>query len=351
MSSPQSDSSISPPATINTSSIKGRGPINTSIYPELVHETSDCFPNCEPVSNDVENETDDEEYGNERNQQSDSSPFRRNSLSKSNLSLNHENDENNSSNVEPVRNSIPEPRTTATPSDQKPIKSNKWIIIIGIVISLLVAVYISHEKQSTIAEKEREMASCSAFLNFNNQFPNQDVKLWKALKVGIEGTFNDKKTLPSVFALFSNDKDTMRSIMSRIVSITQQCTHSTEYPLNISKTELSSREFQEDHTKLILNFKDKLEKQEVMILNDIDKVPISVLPSLHSFCDTYNPLVAKSIIFLTIHVLEEPSEDEKPVEFIYNYLKEKWIDVPSNIRDPLITRITDQTFFLNKENV
>lgn len=41
----------------------------------------------------------------------------------------------------------------------------------------------------------------------------------------------------------------------------------------------------------------------------------------------------------------------KPVDFISEYLQEKWKGLESNILDPLITRITDQTFFLNKELV
>ena len=256
--------------------------------------------------NDVGIHTDDEENENELNQQSDKTFTREKYLSINNLSSNLENDESNSSNVvKPTLKPIPEMKTTVVPIEQKPIKSTNWVLIV-IVISILIAVYIGYEKNSEFAKKERGIANCSAFLNID-QFSKQNVKLWKALKTGIEGTFNDDYPQPSVFTLFSDDKDTMRNIMSRIVGITQECTNSTEYPLNISKTELSTSEFREDHTKLILNFKDKLVKRKVMILNDIDKVPTTVIPSLHSFCDTINPLVAKSIIFLTIHVPEEPS--------------------------------------------
>ena len=154
-------------------------------------------------------------------------------------------------------------------------------------------------------EQIRNKADCSAFLNMS-QFQNQDKMLWKSLKSGIEGSFNEKPTRPSIFALFSNDKDTLISIMSKIVEITHRCTYSNENPIILTKTDLWTEEFQEDHSKLILKFKDELEKRKIMIINDVDKLPITVIPSLHSFCDIYNPLVDKSIIFLTIHVPQEP---------------------------------------------
>lgn len=234
--------------------------------------------------------------------ETDRNIIRDNSSIINNLSSSHENEEKNSSNgAELVHNPIPVTKPTADPSDQKPTKSNKWVFIV-ILLAVLVGVYIKYVPK----EEHGVVANCSAFLNIN-QFSNQDEKLWKALKMGIEGTFNDNKPRPSVFALFSNDKDTMKSIMRQIVDITQKCTNSIGNPLNLSVTDLSSSEFQEDHTKLILKFKVELEKRKIMIINDIDKVPINVIPSLHSFCDTYNPLVAKSIIFFTIHVPEVPS--------------------------------------------
>lgn len=262
----------------------------------------------EPAEDEEELETDDEENEREKNKLSDKT------INNQNPSTNH-----HFSNLKGYKQhcsdgletmgipyNIQEKILTADPkNDQNSIKSNKWIwIVIALSAAVLVSLHIKYIPEA--AEKERRMADCSAFLNMH-QFKNQDKILWKSLKSGIEGTFNSSiKPQPSIFALFSNDKDTMDNIMREIIDITKKCIDSTKEPINLSKNDLSSNELQEDHTKLILKFKSELEEREIMIINDIDKVPITVIPSLHSFCDTINPLVAKSIIFITIHVPQVP---------------------------------------------
>lgn len=259
------------------------------IYPDLPFE---------PAEDEEELETDDEENEREKNKLSDKT-F--NSQKSSNLK------QHCSDGLETMRlpYNIQETIHTAdSKNDQKSLKSNNWVLIVIALSAVLVSLCIKYIPGA--AEKERRIADCSAFLNMH-QFQNQDNILWKSLKSGIEGTFNSSiKPQPSIFALFSNDKDTMDNIMREIIDITKKCIDSTKEPINLSKTDLSSNELQEDHTKLILKFKGELEKREIMIINDIDKVPITVIPSLHSFCDTFNPLVAKSIIFFTIHVPQVP---------------------------------------------
>lgn len=81
-----------------------------------------------------------------------------------------------------------------------------------------------------------------------------------------------------------------------------------------------------------------------MIINNLDEASPEDVSTLHSFCDTENPLVEKSIIFITIKVPHSPTG--KPVEYINDYLNDRWSSLAENIRGPLITRMIDQTFFL-----
>ncbi|CAO1363311.1 unnamed protein product [Diamesa serratosioi] len=356
MSSSLSDSPVTSPEKINTKAIKGRksikptNPSTTIDKKDKEYEKSSSTSKPDPdLSKEIETEDEDSEQ--EKNQQNDKSVnnFKSSTELQSNeVNLSYQNDQKNfSKNVNSESKLVTEIKPEAVPkTDQNILKRFSWLIVI---FAIVVCAYCANSEKSITSEnQDRGRADCSAFLNLN-QFQNQNKMLWKSLKSGIEGSFNEKPTKPSIFAFFSNDKNTMKSIMKNVVDITHKCTNSNENPINLTRTDLSSDELQKDHTKLILQFKEELIKREIMIINDVDKVPITVIPSLHSFCDIYNPLVEKSIIFLTIHVPGKPSG--KPVEYIEEYLQDKWKDLKSNIRDPLITRILDQTFFLEKEDL
>lgn len=179
-------------------------------------------------------------------------------------------------------------------------------------------------------------ANCSELMELNKKFPNQDKKLFKSLRFGVEATVNHKPPEPTVFSLFSTDEMLIDKLMEKVVKITQQCIHQQQDPLILTIDHLSD--------KMITDYEHELRQRNIMIIRDVGEANSETVAALHSICDTENPLVAKSIIFFTLKVPGAPAG--KPVDYIFDYLNERWSDLAENIRKPLITRMVDQTFFL-----
>jgi hypothetical protein len=206
------------------------------------------------------------------------------------------------------------------------------IVIVSVVIISFAVVVSSLNRQSNLSVG----ANCSQFLDLQTEYPNQDKKIFKSLKYGVEATANGNPPEATVFSFFSTDQKVLERILSRLVEITRNCIHQSEEPLVLRKDQLGN--------KMVDNLREELRKRTIMIVNNLEKASPSDVSYLHSFCDTENPLIRKSIIFLTVKVPNGPQG--KPVEYITEYLNDHWKTLPDNIRQPFITRILDQTFFL-----
>lgn len=205
-----------------------------------------------------------------------------------------------------------------------------------IVLLAVIAASLSKKSSNGITINVKDKIDCSQFMELTKNFPNQDEKLFKSLKTGVEGVYNDRPPEPSVISIFSTDDDLISEFMKEVLSITKQCTNQSEDPISLEQAHLSN--------KLVVNYEDELTKRTIMIINHLEEASPENVPSLHSFCDTENPLVKKSIIFITFKVPESPTG--KPVDYITEYLNDRWSSLADHIRSPLITRVIDQTFFL-----
>lgn len=247
-------------------------------------------------------------------------------------------------NVTPLKN------LRKTPVPEKPVASSSstsYILVIAFLVILCAITLYSFRpspSENSPSRFNQNVINCSQFIELDEKFPYQDKKLFKSLKIGIEGTVNKQPAQPSVFAFFSTDQNTLNVFMDEIVKITKLCIQQSNDPINLTNGDLNTQRFFDDHSKLIQDYKEELNKRSIMIVNNVDRLSTKVIPSLHSFTDTYNPLVRKSIIYFTLKVPEKPNG--KPVDYIINYLQKEWKELETNIRDPLITRIVDQTFFL-----
>lgn len=224
-----------------------------------------------------------------------------------------------------------------TPVSNKNESSSLLIYILIGCFVLIVAVGVGFMLKNQCGEvKAKERFNCSEFLKLSDQFPNQNKRLFRSLKSGVEGV-RDGEVL--VFTLFSTDDKLMGNFVDRIVKMTQECLNSTIDPIKLNENQINNQ--------MIEDYKQKVMDSSIMILNNVDKTPIGDVQVLHSFCDTYNPLVKPLAIFITMNVPSSPSG--KDIDFITEYLEKRWKNLKSNIRDPLITRIVDQTFYLKPQ--
>lgn len=217
------------------------------------------------------------------------------------------------------------------------------MIVAGMIVVVAILFTLSSNKSEVSINDKSPIVKidCSKLTALVNRFPNQDQKLFKSLKVGIEGTVNEKPPELAVFSLFSTDENLIENVLQEVVKIAKQCLKQTEDPLVLDNAHLGS--------KMVEMYSEELAKRNIMIISNLEKASPADVKHLHAFCDTYNPLVGQSVIFLTIRVPQTPKG--KPVEYITEYLNELWKSLADNIRNPLITRMVDQTFFLKPSSM
>ncbi|XP_070507398.1 uncharacterized protein TORIP [Chironomus tepperi] len=229
-------------------------------------------------------------------------------------------------------------------TSERPPKT--YFISVALFSMLIVVVAVLILSSSRVNDEKslppREQVNCSQFIDLKAKYPQQNVKIFKSLKASIEGVFN-RKSRPPVFLFFSTDKQILQELMLDVVKLTQTCIRHSYEPINLTDSDLNQEKFLIDYTKIIGEYKSELEKRTILVINNLDELSPNIVPSLHSFTDTYNPLVEKSIIFLSIRVPQKPIN---PADYIFTHLQHKWNVLASNIKDPLIARIIDQAFFL-----
>jgi hypothetical protein len=217
------------------------------------------------------------------------------------------------------------------------------IMIISLVIVILAGLLLSlgpENKKESVPSKG--LIDCSQLINLKEKYPHQNPKIFKSLQVLAEGVFN-RNSKPVVFTFFSTDQTILDDLLKDVAHVTQQCIKQSYEPINLTHSDLNREKFLNDYTKIIGEYKDELEKRSILVIHNLDELSSKIVPSLHSFTDTYNPLVEKSIIYLSIRVPQKPSN---PADYIFTHLQNKWNDLASNIKNPLIARLLDQAFFL-----
>jgi len=85
-----------------------------------------------------------------------------------------------------------------------------------------------------------------------------------------------------------------------------------------------------------------LEKNEVLVLENLQDLPWSLAKSLHHLCDSENPKFAKAMYMLELRVngdLQQLSDGDKIVA-AEQAMNMAWQDAPNEFRAPLIARLT-----------
>lgn len=85
-----------------------------------------------------------------------------------------------------------------------------------------------------------------------------------------------------------------------------------------------------------------LEKNEVLVLENLQDLPWSLAKMLHHLCDSENPRFAKAMYMLELRVngdLQHLSDREKLVA-AEQAMNMAWQDAPNEFRAPLIARLT-----------
>lgn len=192
---------------------------------------------------------------------------------------------------------------------------------------------------------------CPQFKELSEQYKNQDITLWKSLKKNIENVVNQTPAQPGVFLLAYHDAKVIEHVMENILNATAYCMKSRD-PIKLDGGTFATDIMLQDYGEIIAAYRQRLEREGIMYVSDVQKMPSKAAQAFHTICDTVTPLVERSVIFFTMYVDQysgsmSPQEIHRVVE---TQLENNWIDINHDTLNALIGRITDQVFLLHSEN-
>ena len=272
----------------------------------------------------------------------------------------HEKWTTNSTNIE----------TEDTTSDQQPLSStkkesilpktekaneentrNKTIflqicIIIGLLLALICKLWVRPAEIIT----EPKLYTCDAFMQLKDQYPQLDAFLWNTLKVNVDNALYKNPGQPGTFIFLYNTSNTENEFMKNIVRITKNCAEEDIQPINLASSDLNTPEFIDDHGLFITKYRDELKKNQIMVVHDLSQISPEVVQAFHSFCDVYEPIVEKALIFFTLDIRKADKsilKSRNPIKISEEYLHALWnSSLKSHILEALITRMTENVFFI-----
>lgn len=146
------------------------------------------------------------------------------------------------------------------------------LILFLILLSIFVTyTYVMPTTTNTdlIIVNNRKLCNLS---RIESKFPNQNQKLWRAIKIGIETTINDDPTKPSVYLFVYNDGKTVSRFMEQIIYLARNCMETSIDPIVLSRNDLSGIEMKNDYGVVIAEYQSKLLNSGVLLVNDLDQV-------------------------------------------------------------------------------
>ncbi|XP_015121915.1 uncharacterized protein LOC107044517 isoform X2 [Diachasma alloeum] len=255
------------------------------------------------------------------------------------------------------------PRNTSTPRDQieRPKASPRvpgkqvqhqgnnfvcWVcvavlVVVGIILGTMhsdAKSVSSPEGQQPQLSKEESILKALGNLGRNidlikAKFKGQCLTIWRDLEAGIAEVIRNPRR-PTVFLFFSSEEDPMFCLARMIGNASKNALGSEEDLL------LSPRDLGDDYGMALVQLKEKIERQKVVIVEHLLDIHPEAMKAFHNLCDRENPLVKEAIYILTMVV--DGYKNESLIEFVENQLTLKLRGkVDEEKLQPLITRMTD----------
>lgn len=227
------------------------------------------------------------------------------------------------------------------PKKSKELDVNKGIVFALLFGLLAVAVvwFCYHQlNDQHFVKKER-------FVELKANFPNQSSNFWRSLEVGLENVLDSSNTQPNIVLFIFNGIVFPEDLFNGIVEITKEWIGNNVEPLELTKTDFSTEDIENDYGVVLDIYTPKLIESGFMIVRDINDIPANAAQAFHSFCDVYNPAVERAVIFFTMKVNEfvVAENSTKVAELL---LKNVWNVLQLNVLQPLIGRITDDVLVI-----
>lgn len=222
-----------------------------------------------------------------------------------------------------------------------------YIFVLIIIIVSLLGGYLSNNIDNFYKYPNTNGLSTdklkTTMMSLKKHFPSLQQSMIK--KLG--GAFMRLQTPgePIVFMLLHNDAnkqstDCLASYAS--ISAKQNIFTNSEHGLWMNGSEWTSYSDRDHEDLFYEKLNVPLEKNEVLVLENLQDLPWSLAKALHHLCDSENPKYAKAMYMLELRVngdLQQLSDGDKIVA-AEQAMNMAWQDAPNEYREPLIARLT-----------
>ncbi|CAB3377673.1 Hypothetical predicted protein [Cloeon dipterum] len=204
--------------------------------------------------------------------------------------------------------------------DEETKGSKYWIMIVGGILGLGLICYLlllgsfeqskSQTEAIDVGKSDSTMGNILENLkHLQTEFPGQESKFWNQLKGGVGDLLRENKPLVMLLIHTPQD-DLIANCLARKLL--------TSLAPNASSIRASSVDQLEDYGSLVEQLRTELSDAKGVFLEGLHKLPGHLALALHVVCDRESPLVAGSVVVMT---LEVASLDRKGAE---NVLADLW---------------------------
>ena len=213
-------------------------------------------------------------------------------------------------------------------------KGKKWLLLIGAVAVLFVAVvlgFMYSKGTNTVTEvadtviQELKISKDGKYLlsrkinELQKAFPNQDVKLWHIIRAAIKYSMLEKNPTRPGILLFASDQrgaQTSRCLAESILTVVDDIVHCKHITVDLWK--LSSLSNDDAYTKLHEYIEEGFSGEaKGALLTGLQHLSGDVALALKSYTDNENALFKKTVIITTLETLDttelEPSSWDQVV--------------------------------------
>ncbi|XP_057338753.1 uncharacterized protein LOC130676496 [Microplitis mediator] len=240
-----------------------------------------------------------------------------------------------------------EARTPRSPTLHKK-KNNLGIknyFICGMIVTATLAVayaVVSNKSYTETQTRENTVSEDVIIRNLEDnidsisyKFKQQYNDIWDDIIAGIAGVVRHPDK-PAIIFLFSN-LDSPMTCLAKMIGNASKAALGSSDELWLSPSQMGN-----DPGFVIDKFQDQIEKQKIVIVENLLDIDPEAMMAFHHLCDRETPLVKEAVFILTMVAKGYDQAKDKAINFVENQLelKLKGQINPDKV-EPLITRMTD----------
>ncbi|XP_008549089.1 uncharacterized protein LOC103572323 isoform X2 [Microplitis demolitor] len=244
-----------------------------------------------------------------------------------------------------------EAKTSPSLHNKKNNSENNNYLICGIIPTVLLVVLasflgalavFSNESGTESETSENTLSEDVIIRNLENNIDNISYKfkqqyddIWNDIVAGIAGVVRHPDK-PAIIFLFSN-LDSPMTCLAKMIGNASKAALGSSDELWLSPSQMGN-----DPGFVIDKFHDQIEKQKIVIVENLLDIDPEAMMAFHHLCDRETPLVKEAVFILTMVAKGYDQDKHKAINFVENQLelKLKGQINPDKV-EPLITRMTD----------